>query len=69
MARLEANLRSGAAYDAEAWRLECLNFTLAWTRGTQSFPLQPRGDSVAIAGRLYDKYKGAAALGGPPLVW
>ncbi|KAK9837149.1 hypothetical protein WJX81_006355 [Elliptochloris bilobata] len=68
VARLEVNLRSGAAYDPQAWRLECLNFTLGWTRGTQRFPLDPRGDSVAVSQRLFAKYKDEPALGGPPLV-
>lgn len=69
VARLEANLRAGAAYDAKAWRLECLNFTLSWARGDQQFPVEPAGDSVAISVRLYAKYEKAVALGGPPLIF
>ncbi len=68
VARLQANLRTSTAYDPEAWRLECLNFTLGWTHGTQRFPTEPRGDTVAISARLFAKYQAAVALGGPPLL-
>ncbi len=68
VARLEANLRAGAAYDAEAWRRECLEFTLAWARGRERFPTEAAGDAVAVSVRLFAKYEKAAALGGPPLL-
>lgn len=69
MARLEANLRARTPYDPEAWRLECLNFTLGWTRRTERFATEPAGDAVAVSARLFAKYEKAAALGGPPLIW
>ena len=57
LARLEADLAGGRAYDAAAWRAESLAFTLRWA-WLRAQPLQvaPAGDALAVSRRLYEKY-------------
>lgn len=64
--RLEQDLLMGRAYDAQAWRLDCLRFTYQWVaRGDgDSFATAPQGNCVALSRHAYEKYAGLLAPGG-----
>lgn len=34
-----------------------LEFTLQWARGTESYPIKPRGDTMEISRRLHATYR------------
>ena len=53
---LQEDLRLGRQYDAQAWHVEVMAFTLQWTRGNDSLPVHPRGDAVETAMALYNKW-------------
>lgn len=54
--RLETDLAQGRRYDPDAWRLECLNFTLGWAYLQDELPVHPQGDTVTVSQRLYQTY-------------
>jgi hypothetical protein len=69
LARLRADLAAGRAYDAAAWRLECLALTQAWVAGGGGgAPAEPAGDAVAAARAALDKWGGLAAVWASPPV-
>ena len=36
---------------------QAVAFTLQWVRGTEDYPVKPRGDTVAISRRLHNLYR------------
>ncbi len=44
--RLQADLRLGRRYIAQAWHAEVMAFTLEWARSNDSLPVYPRGDTI-----------------------
>lgn len=63
--RLETDLAQGRRYNPEAWRMECLNFTLGWAYLRDQLPLHPQGDTGAVSQRLYEVYGPDWRLGLP----
>ncbi|EIE20595.1 hypothetical protein COCSUDRAFT_37819 [Coccomyxa subellipsoidea C-169] len=63
--RLETDLAQGRRYDPEAWRMECLNFTLGWAYLRDQLPLHPQGDTGGVSQRLYEVYGPDWRLGQP----
>lgn len=43
--------------DAQRLEDELRDFDLQWTQGTEDYPTVPQGDTVAVAARLWDKYR------------
>ena len=68
--RLDAALAGGTPFDAVASEKELCAWEAGWTRGTESYPDRPVGDTLAVARRLWEKYRTAAMSteGLPPSV-
>ncbi|MBI4582065.1 MAG: alpha-N-acetylglucosaminidase [Planctomycetes bacterium] len=54
--RMDEALAAGRAFDGDAFEKECQTWDDGWTRSTNAYPVEPAGDSVAIAGQLLAKY-------------
>ena len=50
------SLRSGQPFDEAKMKQELLQWTARWADRSETFPTQPRGDSVAVARKLWAKY-------------
>jgi alpha-N-acetylglucosaminidase len=55
--QLDKALEEGKTFDGKAFTREVKLQEEAWTKGTQSYPDRVRGDSVALALKLYKKYQ------------
>ena len=55
--RVERAMAAGQALDAEAWERDSREWEEQWARRTDPYPMDPRGDAVAIARRLWAKYE------------
>ncbi|MHB1037731.1 MAG: alpha-N-acetylglucosaminidase TIM-barrel domain-containing protein [Pirellulales bacterium] len=60
-------LRTGKPLDEAAIQRELVQWELAWADQRESYPAEPRGDSVAVARRLWAKYGGAFEPNAPSL--
>ena len=54
--RQQQSLDSGHPFDSDACHAELLRFEDEWAGRRETYPSVPRGDSVAVAQRLFDKY-------------
>ena len=54
--RLEESLAAGKPFDEAACQNEILKFENEWSSSRETYPSQTRGDSVAVARRLYHRY-------------
>ncbi len=63
--RLDAALQVGTPFDAERFEKDIRDWEAAWTRGKESYPDKPSGDTISVARRLWEKY-GALVLPGTP---
>ena len=63
--RLDASLQAGTPFDAEGFEKDIRAWEAAWTRGKESYPDNPSGDTIAVAQRLWAKY-GSLMLAGTP---
>ena len=55
--RLDASLAAGTPFDAAAFERAAQVWEERWTHETRLYPTAPRGDSVAVARRLWAKYQ------------
>jgi alpha-N-acetylglucosaminidase len=55
--RLDSALAAGKPFDANAWEQVTREWEEQWTRRTDEYPTDPRGDSVAAVRRLWTKYE------------
>jgi len=55
--RLDSALASGKSFDASAWEQTAREWEEQWTHRNNPYPTEPRGDSVATARRLWEKYE------------
>ncbi|MBM4089690.1 MAG: hypothetical protein FJ276_09720, partial [Planctomycetes bacterium] len=53
---LAACLRDDRPFDENAFQADLRKWMAAWSDGRETYPTQPRGDSVAVARRLWEKY-------------
>ena len=53
---LQSTLAAGQAIDVEATRARIRAGELAWTRGHDPYPVEPRGDVIEVSRRLLEKY-------------
>ncbi|MDY0168911.1 MAG: alpha-N-acetylglucosaminidase TIM-barrel domain-containing protein [Thermoguttaceae bacterium] len=56
---LADSLRNGEPFEDLAFRASLRPWMAAWSDGQETYPTEPRGDSVAVARRLWDKYADA----------
>ena len=56
--RLDASLAEGKPLDAAANENALRDWEAQWTHRTDCYPSAPRGDSVAVSRRLWEKYGG-----------
>ncbi len=54
--RLDASLAEGKPLDAAATENALRDWDVQWTHQTDCYPSAPRGDSVAVSRRLWEKY-------------
>jgi alpha-N-acetylglucosaminidase len=54
----QAALEKAKPFDAEACRVEVFKFEDEWAKRTDRYRAKAKGDSVAVAQRLFDKYTG-----------
>jgi alpha-N-acetylglucosaminidase len=54
--RQQEALDTGSLFDQNACHAELLQFENDWAKAVDSYPNKPRGDSLEIARRLFDKY-------------
>ena len=54
---LDAALATGAAFDEKAFDLDLLAWEKHWADPRERYPTQPRGDTVEISRRLWNKYR------------
>lgn len=59
---LDEALATSKEFNADAFEKQMQQFEDRWTHGTESYPTEPSGDTVAVARRLWGKY-GKRALG------
>lgn len=57
--RLGAALAGRAPFDAAAFDKEVCAWEGRWTRGTEAYPDKPAGDTLVVARRLWEKYRGS----------
>jgi alpha-N-acetylglucosaminidase len=57
------SLASGQPLDEAKFNRDLLQWTLQWSDGRESYPSEPRGDSTAVARRLWHKYGDAIGAG------
>jgi alpha-N-acetylglucosaminidase len=55
--RLDASLAAGKPFDAAAFERAAQVWEERWTHETRLYPTAPRGDSVAVARRLWARYR------------
>jgi alpha-N-acetylglucosaminidase len=60
-AALDSSLATGRAFDEKAFDRELQEWERRWAEGHERYPTRPRGDSVALARRLWAKYEAACA--------
>jgi alpha-N-acetylglucosaminidase len=53
---LTASLNAGNSFDEKAFHLELRRWMNAWSSERAAFAVEPRGESVAVAARLWEKY-------------
>ncbi len=58
-AALADSLRQDKPFDEQAFRASLRPWMAAWSDGRETYPTEPRGDSVAVARRLWEKYADA----------
>ena len=58
-------LETGKPFNQSACRDEMLKFENDWARGRETYPTNPRGESIAVAQRLFEKYLGDSAPASP----
>lgn len=51
-----ASLRDNKPLDSKQYNAELLKWTAQWSDRRESFPTEPRGDSIAVARKLWAKY-------------
>ncbi|MBI5687690.1 MAG: alpha-N-acetylglucosaminidase C-terminal domain-containing protein [Verrucomicrobia bacterium] len=51
-----ASLRENKPLDSKQYNAELLKWTAQWSDRRESFPTKPRGDSIAVARKLWTKY-------------
>lgn len=54
--RLSHSLKANEDFKLEEWRKEWITFSNKWQAGKEIYPVKARGDAVAIAKDLYQKY-------------
>ena len=54
--RLEASLQAGTPFDSERFEKDIRDWEATWTRGKESYPDKPSGDTISVARRLWEKY-------------
>jgi alpha-N-acetylglucosaminidase len=59
--RLQDSLDTGTPFDQGACQAELYEFENEWCNRTESYPSKPRGDSLAVARRLFEKYMAGVA--------
>ncbi|HEU5358702.1 MAG TPA: alpha-N-acetylglucosaminidase [Gemmatimonadales bacterium] len=57
-ARLDRSLVTGVPFDRAPFAVDMCTWEQRWSRAETAFPTEPRGDAVATARRLWDKYRG-----------
>ena len=55
---LADSLRQGKPFDNDAFQLQLLEWERDWADQRETYPTQPRGDSLAVARKLWEKYGG-----------
>ena len=55
-AAADAALASGASFDAAAFDRELQEWERRWADRHESYPTRPRGDSINVSRRLWEKY-------------
>jgi alpha-N-acetylglucosaminidase len=56
-AALASSLGSGSTFDTAAFDLEIQDWERRWADGRETYPIRPRGDSLAVSRRLWTKYR------------
>lgn len=59
IAGLDGALAAGTLFDDKAFAREITGFEEAWTHGSEAFPSEPEGDTLAVARQLLEKYRPA----------
>jgi alpha-N-acetylglucosaminidase len=54
--KLDDALATGRPFDAKAFENQVRDWEVAWTHQTESYPSEPRGDSVVVSKSLWQKY-------------
>ncbi|KAI3445054.1 hypothetical protein Pfo_001719 [Paulownia fortunei] len=54
--RLLKSLKENEDFKLEEWRKEWITFSNKWQAGVELYPVKARGDALAIAKELYEKY-------------
>jgi len=54
--QVDAALAAGKAFDANAYEKSIRDWELHWTHQTDCYPTAPRGDTLAVSRRLWEKY-------------
>ena len=57
--RLNRSLDDGTTFDRAPFVADMCAWEQAWSRRTDSFPTEPRGDALVIAREMFDKYFGS----------
>lgn len=57
LAALEASLQSGSAFDAAAFDRDLQDWERNWANQRETYPTEPRGDTLEIARRLWTTYR------------
>jgi alpha-N-acetylglucosaminidase len=55
--RLDTALAEGQAFDAKRFEQDVRTWEEQWTHRTDAYPTAPRGDSVAVAKKLWARYR------------
>ena len=53
------SLRANAPFDTKAFQRNLRPWMAAWSEGRETYPTEPRGDSVVVARKLWEKYRQA----------
>ncbi len=59
LAAAAESLRRHEPFDQKLFNPELIKWTAQWSDRTESYPTEPRGDSVAVARKLWEKYADA----------
>lgn len=54
--RLLKSLKENEDFKLEEWRKEWIAFSNKWQAGVELYPVKAKGDALAIAKELYQKY-------------